>query len=163
MSEHGTGPSAEEGAHMVDMRLGRIVIRENADQQWIFLVERGGPRGFPIVIGSNEAHEIQRVVTGVEMERPLTHQLTFSTIQALGGEVRRVDIVDLRNNTFFAQLVVGQTSQNGESTVVLDSRPSDALALGLRAGCPIRVAESVLEQVRTDKSGPDALPDPEPE
>jgi bifunctional DNase/RNase len=147
---------------MVEMMLGRIVIREGADRQYIFLAERGGARGFPIVIGNSEAAEIHRVVTRQELERPLTHQLTYSVIQALGAEIRRCDIVDLRSNTFFAQLVV--QSKEGNSTAVIDARPSDAIALALRARCPIRVAESVLEQVRTDESGPDPLPKPpEPE
>lgn len=145
---------------MVEMLLGRIVIREGADRQYIFLAERNGTRGFPIVIGNNEAAEIHRVVTHQELERPLTHQLAFSMVQALGAELRRCDIVDLRNNTFYAQLVV--QTKGGDTTAVIDARPSDAIALALRAKCPIRVAESVLEQVRTDESGPDPLPKPEP-
>jgi len=141
---------------MIDVRLSRIVIRNGTEQQWIFLSEREGERGFPIIIGSSEAYEIHRVVTKVETARPLTHQLTFASIQALGAELRRVDIVDLRNNTFYAQLILND--RNGDPTII-DARPSDALALGLRAGCPIRVAESVLEQARTDTSGPDPMPD----
>ena len=70
---------------MVEVVLGRIVIRENSDRQYIFLVERGGVRGFPIVIGSPEAAEIQRVVAGIECERPLTHQLAYSILESLGA------------------------------------------------------------------------------
>lgn len=143
---------------MVEVVLGRIVIRENSDRQYIFLLERGGKRGFPIVIGSAEAAEIQRVVAGIDCERPLTHQLAYSIVEGLGASIRRCDIVDLRQNTFFAQLVL-QTPR-GDTTLVLDARPSDAIALALRAGCPLRVAESVLEQVRSDESGPDPLPEP---
>jgi bifunctional DNase/RNase len=142
---------------MVEVVLGRIVIHEGSDRQYIFLQERQGKRGFPIVIGSNEAAEIKRVVARIECERPLTHQLTFSIIEACGARIRRCDIVDLRQNTFFAQLVL--QSDAGDRTVVLDARPSDAIALALRAGCTLRVAESVLEQVRSDESGPDPLPD----
>jgi bifunctional DNase/RNase len=152
MAENGDSP-------MVEMLLGRIVIRDSSDRQYIFLSERGGKRGFPIVIGTNEAAEIQRVVAGIEFERPMTHQLCYSAIQALGAEVRRCDIVDLRQNTFFAQLVL--QSAQGDTTAVIDARPSDAIALALRARCPIRVAEHVLEQVRSDESGPDPLPRPE--
>jgi uncharacterized protein len=146
-----------EGQNMVDIRLARIVIREGVDQQWIFLSERGGQRGFPIIIGSNEALEIQRVVTRDQPRRPLTHQLAFSLVESLGANIVRVDIVDLRENTFFAQIVLHQPHL--DLTAVIDARPSDALALALRAGCPIRVAESVLEQARTDQTGPDPLPD----
>jgi bifunctional DNase/RNase len=141
---------------MVEMVLGRIVIHEGSDRQYIFLQERAGKRGFPIVIGSTEAAEIKRVVARIEVERPLTHQLAYSIIEACGARIRRCDIVDLRQNTFFAQLVL--QSDAGERTVVLDARPSDAIALALRAGCKLRVAESVLEQVRSDESGPDPLP-----
>ncbi|MBK7643163.1 MAG: bifunctional nuclease family protein [Planctomycetes bacterium] len=148
-----------EGVPMVPVELGRIVIREGADQQYIFLKERDGQRGFPIVIGSNEAHEIRRVVTGLQTERPLTHQLAYDSIRALGSDLRRVDIVALRNNTFYAQVVL--QNKKGEVNAVVDARPSDAVALALRARCPLRVAEEVLENVRTDTSGPDPLPGPE--
>ena len=150
-----------EGVPLVPLVLGRIVIREGADQQYIFLKERDGERGFPIVIGSGEAHEIRRVITGVQTERPLTHQLAFDAITALGASIARVDIVDLRNNTFFAQIVT--TDAKGSIAAVLDARPSDAVALALRAGCPLRVTEAVLELVRTDTSGPDPLPPTDPE
>lgn len=143
---------------MVEVVLGRIVIRNNADRQYIFLNERGGERGFPIVIGTPEATEIHRVVAGAESERPMTHQLTASIIEGLGARLKRCDIVDLRSNTYFAQLVL--ESEKDATTVVVDARPSDAIALALRAGCPLRVAESVLEQVRSDDSGPDPLPEP---
>lgn len=144
---------------MIDVRLSRIVMRDGSDQQWIFLKEREGERGFPIIIGTGEAHEIHRVLTSFQPPRPLTHQLAYASIEALGGKLLRVDIVDLRENTFFARLVL---SRNGDE-ITLDARPSDALALGLRAGCPIRVAKSVLEQVRTDGSGPDELPGEPPD
>lgn len=141
---------------MIDVTLNRIVIREGSDQQYIFLRERAGARGFPIVIGTAEACEIRRVVQGIQPERPLTHQLAYESIKALGAELKRVDIVDLRNNTFFAQLVI--QDERGERTAIVDARPSDAVALALRADCPMRVAESVLEAVRTDTSGPDSNP-----
>lgn len=144
---------------MIDVALNRIVIREGSDQQYIFLRERAGARGFPIVIGTAEACEIRRVVQGIQPERPLTHQLAYESIKALGAELKRVDIVDLRNNTFFAQLVL--QDERGERTAIVDARPSDAVALALRADCPMRVAESVLEAVRTDTSGPDPKPSEE--
>jgi bifunctional DNase/RNase len=150
-----------EGTNMVDISIRRIVIREGADHQYIFLRENAGQRGFPIVIGPSEAREIQRVVTGIQTERPLTHQLAYDAIRALGAELKRVDIVALRKNTFFAQVVL--QNEDGELRAVLDARPSDAVALALRARCPLRVSEALLEQVRTDSSGPDPLTDPESE
>ena len=149
----------KDGTKMVDVALSRIVIREGSEQQYIFLQEAGGGRGFPIVIGTVEACEIRRVVAGLQTPRPLTHQLAFETIRALETEILHVDIVDLRDNTFFAQLVLHK--KDGQITAVVDARPSDAVALALRAKCPIRVAQAVLDMVRTDPSGPDVLPEPE--
>ena len=68
---------------LLEMQLRRIVIRENSDQQYIYLVEKGGERSFPIVIGTSEAFEIRRVVCGVQTERPLTHQLAHDLIESL--------------------------------------------------------------------------------
>jgi hypothetical protein len=132
---------------MLDVDLGRIVLRDGVEEQYIVLVERNGKRGLPIVIGIHEALEIHRVVHGIEPERPLTHQLAYAAIRALGAHLKHVDIVDLRKNTFYAHLVLEGDKQD-ELTVV-DARPSDAIALALRARCPIRVAESVLAQART--------------
>ena len=129
---------------MLDCNLGRIVLRDGMDRQYIYLMEQEGERGFPIVIGNSEALEIHRVVHGIEPERPLTHQLTYATIKALGASIKHVDIIDLRQNTFFAHIVL--QNEDGAAMTVIDARPSDAIALALRAGCQIRVAESVMER-----------------
>lgn len=135
----------------VPVRLARVVLRDGADQQWIFLQEVDGKRGFPIVIGSSEASEIHRVLANDPLPRPLTHQLALAAVEALGSKLVRVDVVDLRNNTFFARLVLAGV-EPGVREVHVDARPSDALALALRAGAPLRVAASVLEQARTDQA-----------
>lgn len=137
---------------MVDVALGRIVIRDGMDRQYIYLVEREGERGFPIVIGNNEALEIHRVVHGIEPERPLTHQLTYATIKALGANLKCVDIIDLRQNTFFAHVVL--QNDEGDVLTVVDARPSDAIALALRARCQIRVSESVMERASVSEEEP---------
>jgi len=141
---------------MVEIELGRVVLRQSSinSPQYIYLRELGGPRCFPIVIGFPEAAEIQRILTGVRTERPLTHQLLHDVIGALGARLACVDVVDIRHNTFFARLVL--VDDLGETIAVIDSRPSDSIALALRAGCPLRVSEAVLEQVRTDQA-PDSL------
>lgn len=126
----------------VDMRLARIVQALNSDRQFIYLTEVEGERGFPIMIGSWEASEMDRIVNGDETKRPLTHQLLHTTIKALGAGLKRVDIVDLRDNTYFAQLVL--ENRSGDICAVVDARPSDAIALALRARCPLRVTERVL-------------------
>lgn len=126
---------------MIEVALSRIVIRDGTDRQYIFLSEIGGARGFPIVIGNNEAGEIHRVVHGLESKRPMTHQLTYDAIEALGAHLTGVDIVDLKDNTFYAQL---RLQAGGAEPALVDARPSDAIALALRARCKIRVAEDVL-------------------
>lgn len=148
-----------QNGKFVELLLSRIVMRENADGQYVFLQEKGGQRGFAMLIGLYEAEAIKRIVEARQFERPLTHQLVSAIIKALGAELRRCDIVDLKKGTFYAQLVF--QTPDGNSTAVVDTRPSDGIALALNARAPIRVAEAVLEEARTDKSGPDPLPEPE--
>lgn len=135
---------------LVEVLLASIVTRQNSPQQLIKLKEKDGPRTFPIVIGVPEAAEMRRVVKQVETERPMTHELLVAAVEALGGQLERVDIVDLRNHTFFARLVLSK--DGGEEQVVVDARPSDAIALALRAGATLSVAQSVLEEARIDVS-----------
>jgi len=135
---------------MIEVLLSSIVTRHTSQQQLIKLKEKGGDRCFPIVIGLPEAAEIRRVVKQQDTERPMTHELLIKAIEGLGSKLVRVDITDLSNHTFFARLVL--SAAEGEDPVYVDARPSDAIALALRAGAPLRVAESVLAEVRTDES-----------
>jgi len=125
----------------VQMELAKIIISETDDQQIIVLKEVGGDRHFPIVIGINEAAAIDRRLKKQPAPRPPTHELLASVIEQLGGVVERVVINDLRNRTFFALLHIRQ----GEKKVEIDSRPSDAIALGIGMGVPIFVDEKVLK------------------
>lgn len=145
---------------MVEIELGRIVLRPHSISapQYIYLREKGGERSFPIVIGYPEATEIGRVVTGEAMERPMTHQLLHETITSLGAKVVGVDIIDVRQNTYYARILLEDGTGNRLASI--DARPSDSIALAMRARCPLRIAESVLEAVRTD-DGPDTIPGPE--
>ena len=127
----------------VEMQLVRIVISETDDQQIIILKEVNGDRHFPIVIGITEAAAIDRRLKKHPTPRPPTHELLASVIEHLGGVVERVVINDLRDRTFFALLHVKQ----GEKVLKIDSRPSDAIALGIGTGVPICVEEKVLEAV----------------
>lgn len=131
---------------MVLMELSRIFIREMTDMQIIELTEVDGDRTFPIVIGLPEAFAIERRLKGIEIPRPQTHDLLASVIKHLGGELKRIVINDLAEGTFFAKLVIEQDGQEIE----VDSRPSDAIALGVSEDVPIYVAEHVLEQTETD-------------
>jgi hypothetical protein len=127
----------------VPMELSRVLITELGDQQVIFLKEKNGQRSFPIVIGIAEALAIDRRLKGVATPRPMTHDLLANVIESLGGEVERVVIHDLQDHTFVANLYI----RRGEDIIPVDSRPSDAIALGAALDTPIFVSEKVLQQV----------------
>ena len=128
---------------MVHVELSRIMISETSDHQIIVLKEKDGQRSFPIVIGLHEAWAIDRAVKDIPTPRPLTHDLLSNVIIQLSGGIERVEISDLKNNTFYAKIII---SQNG-SVLEIDSRPSDAIALAMQGNTPIYVAETVLEEV----------------
>ncbi len=127
----------------VPMELSRILIRETDDTHIVELREIDGERVFPIVIGLNEAAAIERRLMGQKPPRPQTHELLAQVIKELGASVERVIISDLRNHTFFARLILRRNGQELD----IDSRPSDAIALGVATEVPIFVAEHVLEEV----------------
>ncbi|UCD28620.1 MAG: bifunctional nuclease family protein [Planctomycetota bacterium] len=127
----------------VRMDLARIVISDTSEQQIIVLSERSGARQFPIVIGITEAWAIDRRVKEIATPRPLTHDLLANVIRELNGELEKIVVHDLRDHTFYAKLVI---RQNGK-LIEVDSRPSDAIALGVASDTPIYVEESVLNEV----------------
>ena len=126
----------------VEVELSRIIINEASDQQIIVLKERDGERSFPIVIGIVEVFAIDRRLKGIKPPRPMTHDLLGSVISHLGAKIEKIVINDLRNHTFYARITLRADSE----TVEVDSRPSDAIALGVASGTPIYVAEHVLEE-----------------
>ena len=126
----------------VRMELARILIRETNDSHVVELREVDGERVFPIVIGLNEAAAINRRLMGQQPPRPQTHELLASVIEALGAKIEKVVISDLKNHTFFARLIL----QQGQNTLDIDSRPSDAIALGVATDVPIYVEDHVLEE-----------------
>ncbi len=129
---------------MIEMELNRIIIDEKRGEQIVVLKEKEGKRRFPIVIGISEASAIKIKVSGITPPRPLTHDLLNDTINSLGGELERVVIDNLRANTFYAKLII-KTAQGKVKTI--DARPSDSIALALRAQAPIFVDKNVLQRV----------------
>jgi bifunctional DNase/RNase len=125
------------------MDLAKIIIVENGDSQVIVLRERDGDRHFPILIGLSEAMAIDRGVKGIEAARPMTYDLMSSIIRQLDAELERIVIHELREHTFFAKLVL---RRNGH-VIEVDSRPSDAIALGVPSETPIFVEDEVLREV----------------
>lgn len=127
----------------IQMELHKIIISEMQDQQIIVLQEVDGERKFPIMIGSGEAYAIDRRLKGHVHPRPLTHDLLANVIDSMGGNIDRIEINNLQDHTFFARIHI---RQNGH-VVKVDSRPSDAIALGVATSVPIFVAEHVLNEV----------------
>ena len=125
----------------VQMELHRIIISEMQESQIIVLKEVDGERNFPIVIDNAQAFAIDRRLRGVPAQRPMTHDLMASVIEQLGGVIERIEINNLENHTFYAKIYI---RHQGQVTAV-DSRPSDAIALGVATMVPIFVAEHVLE------------------
>jgi bifunctional DNase/RNase len=127
----------------VPMELSRILITEFGEQQVIFLKEKGGERSFPILIGTAEALAIDRRLKGVQTPRPMTHELLANVISSLGAKINHIVINDIRDHTFIATLFL----RRGTELIPVDSRPSDAIALGTAYDTPIFVAEHVLSSV----------------
>lgn len=136
--------SPHEGNGFVRMEVNKIRIDERRGEQVIVLREAGGNRVLPIIIGISEVTAIKMKITGTEPPRPLTHDLLRNTITQLGATLEKVVITKLEFNTFFASLVL--KTREGELKEV-DARPSDSIAVALRADAPIFVAEEVLNQV----------------
>jgi bifunctional DNase/RNase len=124
------------------MELNKIIISEMQDSQFIWLKEVDGERKFAIVIGSGEAYAIDRRLKGIATQRPMTHDLLASVIEGMGGTIDRIEINNLQNHTFYARIQIRRDGQ----VVKVDSRPSDAIALGVATMVPIFVAEHVLEE-----------------
>jgi bifunctional DNase/RNase len=126
----------------VEVELSRIIINETSDQQIIVLKELNGKRSFPIVIGIVEIFAIDRLLKGIKPPRPMTHDLLDSVIENLGAKVEKIVINDLRNHTFYAKITLNTDGR----TVEVDSRPSDAIALGTASKAPIYVSEHVFNE-----------------
>jgi len=117
-------------------------------QTFVLLRDNRGRRA-PIFIGTFETMAIQMALEGVTPERHLTHDLLKNSIERLGGKVERITIDDLWQGTFYARITV--TAKDG-STVDIDGRPSDAIALALRTRAPIYMAEDVIETAGREES-----------
>lgn len=142
---------ASEPTHdgLILMEVNKIRIDERRGEQVIVLKEKGGSRLLPIIIGISEVTAIKMKVSGLVPPRPLTHDLLRQTIDQLGASLERIVISKLEYNTFFAKLVLRDALGKG---VEIDARPSDSIALALRADAPIYVAPAVLEQVASGLS-----------
>jgi hypothetical protein len=126
---------------MIEVTIDSIRVSLMSQHRIVILKEEGGNRFLPIWIGPFEADAITLQLQGIDAPRPLTHDLLKSVIETLGGEVLHIAINHLEKNTYYARIVL---DVDGD-TVEIDSRPSDALALGVRVNAPIYVAEEVMD------------------
>ena len=113
----------------------------------VLLQEKDGTRSLPIIVGSSEAQAIALYLEGVDMPRPMTHDLLINVLETLESEINRVSIARMDNGTFFAEIEVTNV-QVGE--IVIDSRPSDAIAIALRTLTPIYVSDEVMDRAGID-------------
>ena len=127
---------------MIEVVIDSIRVSLMSQHRIVVLREEGGERFLPIWIGPFEADAITLQLQGIDAPRPLTHDLLKSVIETLGGEVLHILISGLEKNTYFARIVLDVDGDRVE----VDSRPSDAIALGVRVSAPIYVAEEVMDQ-----------------
>lgn len=133
-----------EGIELIEVGLKEIQATEGPGAQIIILGELEGERQFPIFIGFSEMDALDRALHGRETSRPLTHDLIKNLIEGMGGELVRVLIDELKDETFFGKLVVRQPDG---IEVLIDTRPSDAVVLAIRFGAPIFAAQEVLDSI----------------
>lgn len=127
---------------MVEMTIDSVRVSLMNYQRVVILKEKMADRYLPIWIGPAEADAIVVKLQGVNVPRPLTHDLLRSIIDALGATINSITVTDLKNDTFYAKITLNVDGGQTE----IDSRPSDALALAVRVGAPIYVDESVLDR-----------------
>ncbi len=126
---------------MIEVQVTRLMIDENTNSPVVILKEADGERALPIWIGANEANAIAMGLSGQKFQRPLTHDLLGTIIKGLRGSVVKILISDLKDNTFFATILL----QGDKEMLTVDARPSDSIAVALREGAPIYVADKLLD------------------
>ena len=121
-------------------------IATSMTESIIFLDETGGTRILPIWIGPMEAQAIAIRLSGYPSPRPMTHDLFFSLLKTLELTVEKVTITDIVDNTYYS--IIQVTDRGGGNLREIDARPSDAVALAVRFGCPIYINERVFEKTQ---------------
>jgi uncharacterized protein len=127
---------------VVEVVVSRLGLDSGSNSFVVILQEKNGDRILPIWIGRTEAESIAAHLDGVLRERPMTHDLARSLIIALGGELQSINITRVQDGTFFAEMHL----LRGTAKHVVDSRPSDSIAIAVRLGAPIFAAEELLAE-----------------
>ena len=126
----------------IEVKIRGLMMDPNSGTPIVILKDVNSETLLPIWVGAYEANAIALEIEKIATQRPMTHDLLRNLILEMGAQVERVIVTELRDNTFFA--VIKIRSSNGDFAL-LDSRPSDAIALALRADCPIYVNEAVIQ------------------
>ena len=134
----------------IEVRIRGLMMDPATNMPIVVLKDVASETVMPIWVGIFEANAIAIEIEKVAAPRPMTHDLTRNLIRHLSAQLERVVITEIRDETFFAVLWI---RQEGEA-VTVDARPSDAIALALRADCPIYVAEEVMQTAKLNTSGP---------
>jgi len=143
---------------MLEVKLEGLALDMTTNSPVIILSPSELEKVLPIWIGHAEAWAIAMELSGVGAKRPLTHDLIRLIIESMGGKVERVEITELRDQTFYALIHI---TQNG-SSYQIDARPSDSIALALKTGAGIFVNEELFQTGPPSQSGPPPMPtDPE--
>ena len=127
--------------NIIEVRVNGLILENKTQQNVVILREAEGERILPIWIGPGEAHAIRRLLSDEPFPRPLTHDLLCLVIEGLRAKITRVVISDLRENTFFASVFIEREAE----VLSLDARPSDSIAIALRAKAPIYANEKLLQ------------------
>ena len=135
---------------MIELTLNKILIDENRSDQVVVFREKKGNRLLPLVIGLPEAQSIQLRLREVEMPRPMTHDLMTHVIRDLGASLRSVVIDRMDEQTFYAKMNLQNSS--GEA-ISIDARPSDCIAVAIRAGAPIFAESRVMQMASVPSKG----------
>jgi bifunctional DNase/RNase len=129
----------------IEMVIKGLMVDPVTNMPIIILLDKDGERVLPIWVGIFEANAIALQIENVSTPRPMTHDLLRNVLQNLGASVEKVVVSDLKENTFYALVYLGFSGDR----VVVDARPSDAIALALRTRAPIFVEEHVIERAKT--------------
>jgi bifunctional DNase/RNase len=131
---------------MVEVEIDSIRVSLMSQHRIVILKDAASERFLPIWIGPYEAEAITVSLQEMEVARPLTHDLLRNVLESLGAQVLRINIVDLREDVFYARIVL----RVGDREIEIDSRPSDALALAVRVHVPVFVEEAVMQEASTE-------------
>lgn len=134
----------------IEVRIRGLMMDPATNMPIVVLKDVASESIMPIWVGIFEANAIAIEIEKATAPRPMTHDLTKNLIHYMNGTLERVVITELRDDTFLAALWIRQ----GDEPLVIDARPSDAIALALRADCPIFVAEQVMQSAKLNTSGP---------